>query len=225
MEHLRARAALGGQVKKALLAAGLALWLWMGQAFGHGGEFILAKCHTDAAGRVSLVLTVDCGQHPVLKDRAAAEAAMRDVLRVETPGGPVPLDTLAEAVPEFSAAPDPDLPLPPEPAADTLPHALALLRYEWRPGVAELRFSVPAGNPHDVLFWLAGAARPAEGPVPWRILIAGDISPPVAVPAAPTERGLWLYRAGLAGGMGLLLGGIVWHRRARLLRERPAASP
>jgi hypothetical protein len=207
-----------------LAAVGTALLLSMGAARGHGGEFILAKCRTDAAGRVSLVLTVDCGQHPVLKDRVAAEVAMREVLRVETPAGPVSLDSLAAAVPEFSATPDPDLPLPPDPVADALPHTLALLRYDWLPGGPELRFSVPAGNPHDVLFWLAGEARPAEGPVPWRILIAGDTSPPVPILSAPPGRSR-VFRLGLAGAMGLLVGGLVWHRRARLVRaSRPASD-
>ena len=200
----------------ALLVIGLA----PAMAQGHAGAFILAKCRTGATGEVCLELTVDCGQHPTLTDREAAVGAMRQVLALQSTSGPVALDTRWAAEPEFSTVPDPDIPFPPDPLEAGRTHALATLRYSWRPGVPEIRFSVPVGNPHDVLFWLAGAARPAPGPAPWRILIAGDISPPVPVPLPlPAVRLGTGSRWALAAGLGLLLAAAVRWRRGVLLRQ------
>ena len=216
MEHLRARSALDGQVKWRAAAALFAIWLTPALAWSHAGAFILAKCSTDVTGVVSLELTVDCGQHPSLTERAAAVAAMRQVLAIPSASGPVALDALARAVPEFSTGPDPDIPFPPDPMEPGRRHDLVKLRYAWQPGVPEIRFAVPAGNPHDVLFWLAGAARPDAMPVAWRILIAGDISPPVPVPMpSPVARLGTATRWALAAVLGLLLAGaVLWRRGA-----------
>ena len=225
MEQLRARAALDrGQVNRwrsALSYCGTALWLVPTIAWGHSGEFILAKCSTGADGRVSVVLTVDCGQHPVLKDRSAAQAAMRQALQVETDRGPVSLDALAEAAPSFSAIPDPDLPLSADPVGGGLPHVLALLAYSWRPGGPEVSFSVPSGFPHDVLFWLGDGARPATGPVPWRILMAGDLTPGIPVPVIGKHpRPSPMAGGALAAGTGSVLwAGFWWRRYRRQVRE------
>ena len=183
-------------------------------AWGHAGAFILAKCRTETTGTVSLELTVDCGQHPTLTDRETAVAAMRQVLAIQSASGAAALDMLAAAVPEFSTVPDPDIPFPADPPEAARPHDLVRLRYAWQPGVPEIRFAVPAGNPHDVLFWLAGGARPAPGPARWRILIAGDVSPPVRVPVPSGIPRLGTgARLALAAAVGLALAGFVWRRR------------
>ncbi len=214
MELLWAHPALGRQVRRRASAFLLGLLLVPGHARGHAGAFILAKCSPDAGGQLSLELSVDYSQHPLLKDRAAAVEAMRQVLRLKTPGGPVALAELAEESLSDAEAPDPELPLPAEPSEAGQGHRLAVLRYRWEPGALEVRFAVPSGNPHDVLFWLGGTARVPGQEVPWRILIAGDETPPVPVPPrAPAwgAAGRGALAAGIAGGLGLL----VWWRRAR----------
>ena len=220
MEYLRSCPAVDGQVKWRTAAALLVIWLAPAIARGHAGAFILAKCTTRATGEVALELTVDCGQHPTLTDRAAAVAAMRQVLVVHFPSGPVALDILSAAEAEFSTVPDPDIPFSPDPLEASSSHDLARLRYVWHPGVPEIRFAVPSGNPYDVLFWLAGAARPRAAPVPWKILIAGDLSPPIPVPLPPPVARLGTgARWVLAAALGLLLAGAVVWRRGFPLRQ------
>lgn len=214
MELLWAHPALGRQVKRRVGALLLGFLLVPGFARGHAGAFILAKCSPDAVGQLSLELSVDYSQHPLLKDRAAAVEAMRQVLRLKTPGGAVPLGEVAEGSLFDAAAPDPELPLPAEPSEAGQSHRLAVLRYRWEPGASEVRFAVPSGNPHDVLFWLGGTARVPGQEVPWRILIAGDETPPVPVAPRPPALGVagrGVLAAGIAGGLGL----VVWWRRAR----------
>ena len=196
------------------------IWLTRGIAMGHAGAFILAKCSTDSAGMVSLELTVDCLQHPTLTDKSEALPTLRGILALHSASGPVALDSLATAVPETSATPDPDIPVSIDPHEAGRPHELMKLRYTWQPGVPEIRFAVPAGNPHDVLFWLAGRARPVTGPVPWQILIAGDISPPVPVPVPrAASRFGTPARWGLALGVCLMLVALVCRHRAAALRN------
>lgn len=152
------------------------------RADAHAGAFILAKCRTGPENQVILTLSVDCGQHPVLTSPDLAREAMRHVLQLEpaAPGDPVrPLSALAVEKQITGSTPDPEIPLPPEPGDETRVHQLEMLEYSWRTDQADLNFSIPDKNPHDVLFWLSGDARPADGPVPWRILIAGDRTPPV----------------------------------------------
>ncbi len=185
-----------------------------GMARGHAGAFILAKCSPEASGQVSLVLSVDYSQHPLLKDRAAAVAAMGEVLRLVTPAGPVPLGQVAEGELSDADRPDPELPVGVEPGEAGRGHQMAVMQYRWEPGVPELRFSMPTGNPHDVLFWLGGTARVPGEEVGWRILIAGDETPPVRVPQPPAGLGVagrGALAAGIVGGIGLA----VWRRRSR----------
>lgn len=171
------------------LTAALAVFLLlpgrMENAWAHGGTFILAKCAPQPSGGVVLELTVDYSQHPYLTDRAAALQALTGILQVETAHGPVPLESVSTPTLTESNTPDPDLPLPADPMEAGRIHQLLIQRYQWQPSQPDLRFSVPRGNPHDVLFWLAGTARDPTQPAPWRILISGDQTPPVPLPPPP----------------------------------------
>lgn len=210
MEYFRPRPALDRQVKSAP-AVLLALLLPIAAAQGHAGSWVLAKCVTGASGNLTLVLTVDYSQHPLLTTRPLAEEALRQVLQWETPAGPVALESVADGALTWETVPDPDLPVPAEPGDETRAHSLAVMRYSWDPGVPEVRFSVPGGNPHDVLFWLAGEARAKGQPALWRLLIAGDLTPPIPIPPAPRV-GL-AARGILAAAITLgLVGLVVWRR-------------
>ena len=220
MEQLRPCPPLGRPVKGRAVGLFFCLWGWPATLWAHASAFVLAKCSPAESGEVSLELTVDYRQHPILTGQEAAVAALREVLQVETPQGPVPLETIVSGTVRFETAMDPDLPLPREPGEAETSHALAVVRYQWTPEVREVKFSVPRGNPHDVLFWLSGKARAPGEPAPWRILIAGDTTPPIplALPVA-VERNLALRWGVALGGMGLPLLAVL------LIRRRLALSP
>ena len=197
-------------------AAFVVLWWNPATAWSHAGTFILAKCSTDPAGAVSLELTVDCAQHPTLTDRAAAITALRGALMVVSSEGPLAVDSLAMGVAENSTVPDSEIPVSEVAKEEGRSHDFVRMRYSWHPGVPEIRFTVPTGNPHDILFWLSGAARPATGPVPWRILIAGDVSPPVPVPQLlPPQKSTQPMRWAMAALIGLLVAAAVRWRQVR----------
>ena len=225
MEQLRSRSPLGRSVKRAAAGLFFCLWGWPVALWAHASAFVLAKCSPAESGAVLLELTVDYRQHPILSGQEPAVAALREVLQVETPQGPVPLETVASGAVRFETTMDPDLPLPREAGEAETSHALAVIRYQWTPEAGELKFSVPRGNPHDVLFWLGGAARVPGEPVPWRVLIAGDTTPPIplALPAA-VERSLAVRWGVALAGIGLpLLAVLLIRRRLALPSVRKAA--
>ena len=220
MEQLRPCPPLGRSVKRSAVGLFFCLWGWPVALWAHASAFVLAKCSPAESGEVSLELTVDYRQHPILTGQEAAVSALREVLQVETPQGPVPLETIVSGTVRFETAMDPDLPLPREAGEAETSHALAVVRYQWNPEAREVKFSVPRGNPHDVLFWLSDQARAPGEPVPWRILIAGDTTPPIplAFPVA-VERNLALRWVVALAGMGLPLLAVL------LVRRRLALSP
>jgi len=220
MEQLRPCPPLGRSVNGRAVGLFFCLWGCPVALWAHASAFVLAKCSPGASGEVSVELTVDYQQHPILIGQQAAVAALREVLQVETPQGPVPLETVVSGAVRFEKAMDPDLPLPREAGEAETSHALAVVRYQWNPEAREVKFSVPRGNPHDVLFWLSDQARAPGEPVPWRILIAGDTTPPIplAFPVA-VERNLALRWVVALAGMGLPLLAVL------LVRRRLALSP
>ncbi len=225
MEQLRPRSPLGRSVKG--VAAGLffCLWGWPAALWAHASAFVLAKCSPAESGAVLLELTVDYRQHPILTGQEAAVAALRDVLQVATPQGPVPLETVASGAVRFETTMDPDLPLPRDAGEAETSHALAVIRYQWTPVAGELKFSVPRGNPHDVLFWLGGVGRIPGEPTSWRILIAGDTTPPIPLALPAAEGRNLAVRWGVAlAGMGLpLLAVLLIRRRLALPSVRKTA--
>lgn len=220
MEQLRPCPPLGRSVNGRAVGLFFCLWGCPVALWAHASAFVLAKCSPGASGEVSVELTVDYQQHPILIGQQAAVAALREVLQVETPQGPVPLETVVSGAVRFEKAMDPDLPLPREAGEAETSHALAVVRYQWNPEAREVKFSVPRGNPHDVLFWLSDQARAPGEPVPWRILIAGDTTPPIPL-AFPVvvERNLALRWVVALAGMGLPLLAVL------LVRRRLALSP
>lgn len=214
MEQLRPRPPLGRSVKGTAAGLFFCLWGWPAPLWAHASAFVLAKCSPVESGEVLLELTVDYRQHPILTGQEAAVAALREVLQVETAQGPVPLETVAPGTVRFETTMDPDLPLPQDPGEADTSHALAVIRYQWTPGAGELKFSVPRGNPHDVLFWLSGTARIPGETVPWRILIAGDTTPPIPLALRRTGGRSLAVRWGVAfAGVGLPLLAVLLIRR------------
>ena len=188
--------------------------------WGHAGAFILAKCAPDPSGMVTLELTVDFSQHPLLKDRGTALAALRNVLQLESLAGPAALDTLGGGKVTDPSLPDSNLPFPSDPGDKNRPHQLVGLAYTWQPPGGEIKFSVPATNPHDVLFWLTGNASPPGDPVPWRVLIAGDQTPPIPIlkqqlkiPPRPAGPALLRRIASAFGIVGFLVSLVIWRAR------------
>ncbi len=196
MEQLWPGPPLDSQVKPAAAPRPLLTPLFMllmagagaPRAWAHAADLILAKCWTDPAGQVTLTLSVDCARHPVLTDEASAWSVLREILRVETPAGPVPLFALTPGEASRGTDPDPEVPVTAEPLPAGAVSRYAMLRYAWQPEPGSLRFSVKPGSPYDVLFWLGsprvpGQAAPAR-PVPWQMLMSGDVTPAIAVSPA-----------------------------------------
>lgn len=202
MEQLRAGPPLDGQVKPAAASCRLSLRLipvllvagvGAPRAWAHAADLILAKCQNDPSGEVVLTLSVDCARHPVLTDEASAWSVLREILRLETPSGPVALHTMTPGEESRAAAPDPEMPVSAEPLAAGEVARYAMLRYAWRPEPGGLRFSVKPGSPYDVIFWLCRSSGTAPTKsVPWQMLMAGDLTPPI-----PVARGV--FPAGDAG--------------------------
>gem|GEM_PF-7122388 len=191
MEQLRAGPPLDSQVKPAaasgrLLFRMLLILLMAGPgasgAWSHAADLILAKCQKDPSGQVILTLSVDCARHPVLTDEASAWSVLREILRLETPVGPVPLYTITPGQEGRATGPDPEMPVSSEPLAAGEVARYATLRYTWQPEPGNLRFSVKPGSPYDVIFWLGSPGVPAPAKsVPWQMLMAGDLTPPIPV--------------------------------------------
>jgi hypothetical protein len=170
-------------------------------AAGHGMEFLVAKLEVRPA-LVRLEITADYAGHPMLTDEEAAREAIRTVLRVDER----PLEALAPLKFERRRQWDPQTPAAFAPAEGQA-HELLTGVWQWQTEGGELKFEVPKGSANDVLLW---TLRP-DGEAKWMMLIAGDQSPPVVIPAATSPNKLWLWIGPLALVSCLLL---VRRRRA-----------
>jgi hypothetical protein len=170
-------------------------------ALGHGVEFLVAKLEMQPE-LVRLEITADYAGDPTLGDEAAAREAIRGVLRVDER----PLEELAPLRFERRTEWDPGAPMAFAPTAGQA-HQLLTGVWQWRTRNGEVRFDVPRGSRSDVLLWTVKPGAEAR----WMMLIAGDRSPPVAIPAAPSPNKFW-YIAAPAALLSCLL--LVRRRRA-----------
>jgi hypothetical protein len=164
-----------------ILAAG-GVTLAPPRALAHAAEFFLAKL-TTANGAAHLEITADYGENPMLGSEEAAAEALRHVLRVKLAGTSRELGALSPIRFEKRTRFDAGAPLPVGAAPDEKPHRLLTAIWEWKPAGGSIAFENPRGNPHDVILWAMNPAG-AKSPSKWLMMIAGDHTPPIPVPAA-----------------------------------------
>jgi hypothetical protein len=151
------------------------------QAVGHGAEFLLAKLSFDEECRATLEMTADYGDNPMIAGQDEARAALADMLRVEVGGVWQRLSEVSPVSVELRSQLDLSSPMPYAADANNTPHELLVARWQWLPTSASVRFKVPKGGKHDVLFWRAKELGNAE-PKQWNLLIAEDVTPSIEVP-------------------------------------------
>ncbi len=179
------------------------------RAYGHGGQFFLAKLSEPNAEVLRLEVTADYGANPMLNGEDDAALALTHILQMRTGGV---LSELAQvAVPRFEkrAKSDPSSPLvagPDEGAA----HQLLTVIWEWPRTSDAIVFEIPKGNPQNVIFWRIDPKTQQPQP-PWSSLIAGDSTPVIALAVRRVYRPMLCLVAGIAGLL-IVLSPIVWAR-------------
>jgi len=150
-------------------------------ASGHGMELMQARLQFDSAGIAHLEMTADYAGNPMINSEDEARTALQDLLRIEVSGHQHKLSDLAPLRLEKRDQFDPASPLPLTDEAAGVKHQLLTAIWQWRPTDNQLRFTVPQGCIHDVLFW---KQEPGTKPQ-WRVLITGDFTPVIAAPRPP----------------------------------------
>ena len=177
-----------GRLLAAVVIAGLAA-LPAPRLFAHGNEYLVARLAIGNDGEVVLELTADIA-NPLLSDEAHARTVLASALQIRQGESFKPLEATSPLRFEFRDRYSDDAPM--QGATDATPHRL--LTAIWRahlPGQT-LVFATPERTPHDVLLWRV----PPAGQTPqWKLLISGEQSPEIDVPApssAPSARAYWL---------------------------------
>lgn len=182
-------------------------------ACGHGMELMQARLDIDGQTGARLEMTADYGGNPMLSSEEDARAALQDLLRVEVGGAWHKLTELAPLKLEPRQQFDPASPMPAAPDPEGRPHQLLTAVWQGPAPAGGLRFMVPKGCVHDVLLW-----RPNAGGQPfWRVLITGDVSPLIEVPAAPAAPSVMGWRLSFVLLTAGLLG-FLWSRRKTACR-------
>jgi hypothetical protein len=177
-------------------------------AFGHAIEYLTAKLTLLPDAVVRLEITADHASNPLIPDEAAALAALKNPLHLQSGEKWLPLSDFT--VPkldhhkDWSRCAPPNLP-PPPPEAE---HSLITATWQWQHPDDALIFSVPKGNMHDVFLWQPPAPEETGEPR-WMVLLAGDVTREIQV-KAPTKA-LWPYW--LAALLLTSLAGWRFHRR------------
>ena len=148
---------------------------------GHGAEFLLAKLAFDQDARVTLEMTADYGDNPMIGSEDEARTALAGLLQVEVGGAWKPLGELAALRMEQRSQLDLTSPMPYAADENKTPHQLLVATWQWLPTSESLRFQVPKGCKYDVLFWKASEPGKQETQ-PWKLLIAEDTTPVIEVP-------------------------------------------
>ncbi len=182
-------------------------------AFGHSSEFILAKV-TPQPGRVDVEITADYGSNPMIADEAEARTVLGKLLCVCTDGTTRELSAVAPLRFEKRTQVDPTAPLPSDPAATAEPHQLLCASWSWECGGRSMTFSMPPEVHQSVILWTPAASAGASPR--WVFMIGGDVSPPVAVAAAPIAPvSPWILGGAVLGMSALVAGGIALGQRTR----------
>lgn len=147
-------------------------------AYGHGIELMQARMDWQDDGSLRLEITADYGGNPMLNSEAEARDALQDILRIDIDGTEHKLKDLAPLILERRDQFDSTSPMPPPAEVAGTKHELITSLWQWQPTGRRVRFRVPKGSIHDVLFWRhEGAVSPQ-----WCVLITGDSTPTMQVP-------------------------------------------
>lgn len=152
-------------------------------AFSHGGEFLLARLSVLSNREVRLEITADYGENPMIGSVEEAQALIPEILQLQSDGKAQSLGALSSGKFEKHGTLDPTAPLPVLPGEADKVHELLTGTWQWKASSDSLRFEVPKGNPHNVLLWVTHEQTAMEKPR-WNMLIAGDVSPVIALPQA-----------------------------------------
>jgi hypothetical protein len=171
-----------------LLIGVFVLWcIAPSRAEAHGAEYLGAKLRVLPDGGITLEVTADYGENPMLSSREEALIAVKDLLEIELEDGFVPWSKLAELKWEDRSQPDRSSPLPTD--AVEKPHQLVTAIWAWQPppGMKKVRFHVPKGVVQDTIFWLAepGVDRTKQR---WCMLLGGDSTPEIPLPERKRNR-------------------------------------
>ena len=161
------------RVASVLITAGAAIALPL-SVCGHGSEFLLAKVQLMKDTSLLVEITADYGENPMLSTEDEARAALKDALSVRAGNSVRPLNDVALVQFEKRAQQDPTAPLPRDPLAAS---------WRWKPAEDSVCFEVPQATAQTLIMWVMDQNQPA--PVTkWRMLIAGDVTPPFSLPRA-----------------------------------------
>jgi hypothetical protein len=191
---------------------GAACLLASARAFGHGSEYVFAKLEFGQTGEVQLELTADYGQNPMISSEDDAEEILRHVLRVCLDGRARELAEQGTLRLEKRTRFDATTPLPTEAPGEALSHELLTLIWRFKPVAPSIGFEVPDGNPHNVVFWTVDG-QPTMAKPRWLLLISGERTPLISIPAAKANPNKHLASIGIiAVGMVVCL---AWAKRFR----------
>jgi hypothetical protein len=182
------------------------------RAFGHGSEYIFAKLEIGRKGDVQLELTADYGQNPMISGEDDAEQILRHVMRVRLDGKARELSEQGKLRLEKRTRFDATTPLPAEAPGEATAHELLTLIWRFKPASASIGFEVPDGNPHNVVFWTVDGQPTAAKPR-WLLLISGEQTPLISIPAAGTDSRKYLVSIGIVAA-GIVIS-LAWAKRFR----------
>ena len=180
-------------------------------AFGHGGEFLLARLSVLPNREVRLEITADYGENPMISSAEEAQALIPEILQLQRDGKSQSLGELSPGKFEKHGKLDPTAPLPALPGEAEKIHELITGTWQWKASSDSVRFGVPKGNPHNVLLWVTGEQPAMEKPR-WEMLIAGDVSPVIVLPKVTGFDGKFVIVT-LIASLGM---GVVWGIRRKI---------
>lgn len=168
------------RLHSALFTAGAAIALPL-SVVAHGSEFLLAKVEMMKDTSLLVEVTADYGENPMLSTEQEARDALKDTLNLRIGDQSLPLNSVVPVRFEKRTQQDPTAPLPSDPLAENKPHQLLTASWRWKPSEESIAFELPQGRPHTMIMWVADEKQPEAMPK-WRMLIGGDVSPPISIP-------------------------------------------
>lgn len=201
-------------------------WLLPLFVYAHDGELLLARLEVRPDGRATLRVTADLEANSSLRTPAEMAKSAPGFFELSSGQAARPLGQVAGA-PSFSRSErlDPEAPMGHTAEEMARTYRLENAEWSWVPA-KNFTLRVPAGSPHTFLLWVADPARPKDRQQ-WVMLIGGDESPLVTLPAPPPLDG-WDYLLrvllGLTVGLPLLGSIVLYVQNRRDLARRAAAT-